>query len=186
MKKPRHLSPDEKALWDTVAHQTTPLDPKPVERIQTPNIKSKKSTKIRSFQIGEKALDDRGSAITAAQSKPSLNMDAGSFAKLKRGKIAPERRIDLHGLTLSQAHPELTRFILEAYRDQKRLVLVITGKGERSDPKGPYQVQRGVLRRQVPLWLGMPPLKNVILQVAPSHQRHGGDGALYVYLRRQR
>jgi len=188
MKKPRHLSSDERALWDSVARQTVPITPDKKAKVaeESPVRKPvKPAVPISPFRVGETA----SATATFGQQvdrKPKVVMDAGAFAKLKRGKLTPERRIDLHGMTLSQAHPALIRFIMEAHTDQKRLVLVITGKGDRKDPKGPFEVQRGVLRRQVPMWLSAPPLNAYILQSVPSHQKHGGDGALYVYLRRAR
>lgn len=189
MKKPRHLSSDERALWDSVARQTVPIKPgveaEPMQ-MPEPQLKRPTSAKMPVFSVGEKSSLATVALGTNANTKTTINMDAGAFSKLKRGKLSPERRIDLHGLTLSQAHPALIRFVMDAYSDGKRLVLVITGKGDRKDPKGPFEVQRGVLRRQVPMWLNAPPLSSVVLQVAASHQRHGGDGALYVYLRRRR
>ena len=113
-----------------------------------------------------------------------MKMDARRFGKLKRGKLAPEDRIDLHGLTLDEAHAELVPFILSAWASGLRLVLVITGKGKPRD-EGFMSRPIGVLRQQVPHWLKMPPLAPIVLQVSEAHQRHGGGGALYVYLRRQ-
>ena len=66
------------------------------------------------------------------------------------------------------------------------LVLVITGKGRPGQDEGPAPLRQGVLRRQVPVWLAQPPLGPLVLQVAEAHVRHGGAGARYVYLRRQR
>jgi DNA-nicking Smr family endonuclease len=85
-------------------------------------------------------------------------MDAGTHAKMTRGKLHPEARIDLHGLTLAEAHPELIRFILNAQSQGLRLVLVITGKGKRRDDTGPIPQRVGALRHQVPHWLHLPPL----------------------------
>jgi DNA-nicking Smr family endonuclease len=114
-----------------------------------------------------------------------LQMDAKAFGKMTRGKLLPEARIDLHGMTLSEAHPELIRFILNAHADGLRLVLVITGKGKRGDDTGPIPQRMGVLRHQVPIWLRQAPLGPTILQVAEAHLKHGGAGAYYVYLRRR-
>ncbi len=113
-------------------------------------------------------------------------MDRKSFTNLKRGKLKPEARIDLHGLTLAQAHPALNRFILDSHAQGRRLVLVITGKGKTERDNGPIPVRRGILRHQVPHWLDTPPLSQVVLQVAEAHLKHGGEGAYYVYLRRHR
>jgi DNA-nicking Smr family endonuclease len=97
----------------------------------------------------------------------------------------PEARIDLHGMTLAEAHPELIRFVLNAHADAMRLVLVITGKGKDRDDGGPIPRRMGALRHQVPQWLRLLPLGPVVQQVAEAHARHGGHGALYVYLRRR-
>jgi DNA-nicking Smr family endonuclease len=104
---------------------------------------------------------------------------------MTRGKLQPEARIDLHGMTLAEAHPELIRFILNAHAQGLRLVLVITGKGKRRDDLGPIPNRIGALRHQVPGWLHLPPLGPSVLQVTEAHQRHGGSGAYYVYLRRR-
>ncbi len=114
-------------------------------------------------------------------------MDAKAFARMSRGKLAPEARIDLHGMTLAEARPELVRFILNAQADGLRLVLVITGQG----PARPRTTDRcrngmGALRHQVPVWLSQAPLGQAVLQVAEAHLKHGGSGAFYVYLRRPR
>lgn len=94
--------------------------------------------------------------------------------------------MDLHGMTLSQAQPELVNFVLRSHQAGLRLVLVITGKGEGPGERGPIPYQRGILRRQVPHWLTQAPLGPLILDVVPAAPRHGGNGALYVYLRRNR
>jgi DNA-nicking Smr family endonuclease len=111
-------------------------------------------------------------------------MDAKAFGRMSRGKLMPQARIDLHGMTLAEAQPELVHFILNAHAQAMRLVLVITGKGRKGQDDGPIPQRMGVLRHQVPLWLARPPLGPVVLQVAEAHLRHGGAGALYVYLRR--
>ena len=111
-------------------------------------------------------------------------MDAKAFARMSRGKLAPTARIDLHGLTLAEAHPALIGFVLRAQAAGHRLVLVITGKGRPGADDGPIPRRPGVLRQQVPLWLRQPPLGPMIQQVAEAHPRHGGAGAIYLYLRR--
>ena len=113
-------------------------------------------------------------------------MDRKTFGRMKKGKLSPEARIDLHGMTLDRAHSALTRFILTQHAKGRRLVLVITGKGKDRDGDGPIPVRRGVLKHQAPQWLSMPPLAQAVLQVSPAHISHGGDGAYYVYLRRHR
>ena len=118
---------------------------------------------------------------------PPAAMNAKLLAKMKRGKLRPEARLDLHGATLAMARPMLNRFVLDAHESGKRLILVITGKGRCPVPQGAFAMpcsEGGALRRHLPIWLGSPPLRSVVLQVCPSHRSHGGAGACYVYLRR--
>jgi DNA-nicking Smr family endonuclease len=112
-------------------------------------------------------------------------MDRRRFEKLRRGRLEPEARLDLHGMSSERAHAALAAFILSAHAADLRLVLVITGKGQPDE--SPHQPRRhGILRHSLPHWLAAPPLSGRILQVTPAHQRHGGAGAFYVYLRRRR
>lgn len=112
-------------------------------------------------------------------------MDRRRRDKLRRGRMAPEARLDLHGMTAERAHAALIRFISAAHADGKRLVLVITGKGrEPGEAIMPYR--SGILRHSVPHWLAAPPIVHKVLEVIEAHRSHGGAGALYVYLRRVR
>ena len=138
------------------------------------------------FKIGAKAPSKPAATHMGSAAKPQPTMDAKSFGKLTRGKLQPEARLDLHGMTMSEAHPMLQKFILGSAQLQRRLVLVITGKGKSKPDHGPIPERHGILRHNVPLWLRQAPLSSVILEATPAHQRHGGGGALYVYLRRKR
>ena len=184
MARRRILRPDEQEIWHAVARTANPLHghafvlPKPpiipkTETVIAPPVP------IPTFRLGEKAVAKSHTA------KPSpLQMDAKKHAKMTRGKLAPEARIDLHGMTMAEAHPKLIRFILNAQSDQMRLVLVITGKGKQREDHGPIPQPMGVLRHNVPLWLRQMPLAPMVLQVTEAHAKHGGAGAMYVYLRR--
>jgi DNA-nicking Smr family endonuclease len=197
MRKPRHLSPEEKALWDHVTrndarmHAEAPA-PAPVVSVDPPVVRVPAVTAppLPRFSIGEKADHRRSNdllpGLAEDMARAPLRMDAKSFGKMAKGKLVPEARIDLHGMTLSEAHPALREFILHSHGVGRRLVLVITGKGKIRDDFAPMPVREGVLRHQVPQWLLMAPLRGLVLQVAPAHVRHGGAGAYYVYLRRQR
>lgn len=197
MRKPRHLSPEERALWDRVADRTTPLNPKrPLparDAVQPPKKPQKPKTApdpLPDFRVGQKADPTRPHDVMRPLvdrlSAAPVNMDNKSFTRMKRGKLKPEARIDLHGMTMAEAHPELVSFILGSQAIGRRLVLVITGKGKDRDDGGPIPTRHGILRHQVPQWLALPPLAGAILQVTPAHIRHGGHGAYYVYLRRNR
>lgn len=192
----RRVRPEEMELWQQIAQSTDPLHKHriPIERPKPPKPGAKPKASpapIPRFQLGESAQSRPKSQTlpqTTAQRLQSdpVAMDNKAFRNLKRGKLAPEARIDLHGLTLDYAHPVLTRFILTSQARGLRLVLVITGKGSREDPYDPAPRRRGVLKRQVPLWLKQPPLSLAVLQVTEAHIKHGGAGAYYVYLRRTR
>lgn len=124
------------------------------------------------------AAGDRPGPVT--QSTPGL--DRGTARRLGRGRIAPQARLDLHGMTAERAHAALTHFVAASAAGGLRCVLVVTGKGrDESGGRG-----EGVLRRDTPRWLATAPLAAMVIGVFEAHQRHGGGGALYVYLRRRR
>lgn len=196
-RKPRGLRPEEEALWQKVIEKAKPLHIRPVSK---PKQKTKSRVisepdtsltlpELDTFRIGAKSKSirthDIAPSLAESFSRAPVNMDRKAYQQLKRGKLKPEGRIDLHGMTLAQAHPALNRFILGAQAQGKRLVLVITGKGKDRDDGGPIPQKLGVLRHQVPHWLQIPPLSAAVLQVTPAHARHGGAGAYYVYLRRR-
>lgn len=194
----RKLSPEEEALWRKVTERTTALesrdtfDPtafapqpkRPVEKPQ-PDFGKLHKTFPPKPEPRKTTFDLMPSLPDRMQSAP-VQMDQKTFGKMKRGKLTPEARIDLHGMTLDRAHSVLVKFILSAHGSGKRLVLVITGKGKNRDEGGPIPVRYGVLRHQVPQWLSTQPLRSVVMQVSQAHISHGGGGAYYVYLRRTR
>jgi DNA-nicking Smr family endonuclease len=107
-------------------------------------------------------------------------ISASQADKFKKGKIRPERTIDLHGFTQFRAHSYINEELLKCYKSNMRSILIITGK------KFGKMGAEGVLKREVPKWLNLSPLKEVILMTSWATPRDGGDGALYVLLRRVR
>ena len=191
----RKLRPDELDLWRKVADTAQPMHPN--KPMPAPLPVSPKPTRkpepraVEPFEIGTRRNGahpghDVLPGLPERLAKVPVKMDRKAFGKLKRGKLVPEGKIDLHGKTLDQAHPALTRFILQSHAAGKRLVLVVTGKGKDRDDGGPIPVRLGVLRHNVPHWLSVPPLAQVVLQVTEAHLKHGGGGAYYVYLKRSR
>jgi len=179
MRRPRDLRPEERELWHRVTAHARPLHPENQARRQTAD-HPKKTPPASPEHRPAPAAKTRPHPSAPDHPQP-LRMDAGRHRDLLRGKMAPEARIDLHGMTLTEAHPALIGFILASQAQGRRLVLVITGKG-----RGGAGVERtGALRHQVPHWLVHPPLGMVVQQIVPAHRRHGGEGALYVYLRRR-
>lgn len=203
MARRRTLRPEEEEIWQAVARTAKPMHPgshvflKPVEapahsasfHPDTAPPHATPQPRLPSFRLGEKArarpTHDLSPTLAESLAAAPLQMDAKTHGKMTRGKLTPEARIDLHGLTLSEAHPELIGFILNAQSAGMRLVLVITGKGKRGQDIGPIPQRMGALRHQVPQWLRLPPLGPSVLQVSEAHLKHGGTGAYYVYLRRR-
>ena len=193
----RRLKPDELALWRQVTEntqalrQTQTFDPEayaphPVQRDAQVPAQIRLDGKTPPKPASRKIDYDLAPTLPDRLNKAPVQMDRKTFAKMNRGKLKPEGRIDLHGMTLDRAHTALLRFILSSHGSGKRLVLVITGKGKNRDEGGPIPVRHGVLRHQAPQWLAAPPLASVVMQVSQAHISHGGGGAYYVYLRRGR
>jgi DNA-nicking Smr family endonuclease len=105
-------------------------------------------------------------------------LDSRLIRKLKAGQYSPEAHLDLHGLTVEEAHVNLILFVKKSYLSGKRCLLVIPGRGKNS-PEG-----KGVLREQLHAWLTRNPLKRVVLAFTTAQPQHGGAGALYILLRK--
>ncbi|MBK5934043.1 DNA-nicking Smr family endonuclease [Rhodovulum imhoffii] len=189
----RRLTPEDYALWQEVAATARPMHP------ERPAPSSGKGVRPRPAKHAPRSVRPTGqsgrSRVSGHDLAPTLSeslaqspvrMDRKTHDRMRRGNLAPESRIDLHGKTLVQAHPDLTEFIRRAHGQGKRLVLVITGKGRTGPEDGPVPQRRGALRHQVPLWLSSGPLAGLVLHITPAHRKHGGEGAFYVYLRRYR
>ena len=184
----RKLSKDEQELWKKVKESATPL-------AQHKNVPaSLKAFAKKAFQTTRIMADLKVGPISSptqmalppTKEKPILKMDQKAFSKMTRGRLEPEATLDLHGYTLAQAYPLLVQFIQRNFHANRRLVLVITGKGKKHKPLADEHEGNGILRKQVPLWLSSPPCKTKILQVCQAHIKHGGSGALYVYLTRNK
>ena len=115
-------------------------------------------------------------------------MDGHTAEKLKRGAVTPQARIDLHGMTEAKAHQTLLSFLRRAHKNGVRLALVITGIGNPKRDEGAewMTAPHGVLKQMVPRWLNESDFAALVSGSGPAHLRHGGDGALYVYLRKSR
>ena len=197
-KKRTALSPEDRELWSRVAQTARPLktdfahlfdtqsdDPqttpsKPAAQRLTP------TRVLRPPGSGTSPDHNLLRPLSESLAEAPVAMDKRRFQRMTRGKLQPEARIDLHGMTLAQAHSALNGFILRAQAEGLRLVLVITGKGRQVEDDGPIPRRRGALKHDVPQWLRMAPLGGVVLELREAHARHGGSGAYYVYLRRMR
>ena len=168
----RPLSAEDRALWAEITRSVAPLRAPPAVPAASPR-KPQAKALARADAIA------RGAA--AAKPPPALEpLDRRQRQRLARGSTAIDDRIDLHGKTQREAHSALVRFLKRAQRDGARFVLVITGKGVRESADG----GRGVLRRQVPEWLRLPEMRAYVVGFEAAHAGHGGEGALYVRIRR--
>ncbi|MFN3230660.1 MAG: Smr/MutS family protein [Alphaproteobacteria bacterium] len=183
-KKP--LKPEDEALWRAITRDVTPLgdrpraDFKPVPKRPLPDQRLEPR-----FDPDMMPPPTAGSAAPAALTQ----LDGSRARRLQRGQLPVEGRIDLHGMTQDRAYRALMSFIPRAQAEGKRVVLVITGKGgaPKADPDNMFRDERtGVLRSLVPQWLTEGENAACVVAWHPAHKRHGGDGALYVVLRRLR
>jgi DNA-nicking Smr family endonuclease len=176
------LTPEDQILWDLMMRDVTPLKDQPKDSALQSSLKTTAQIK-----------PSKTPPVKATMPKPvkpqagSAEVDRRTGQKLKRGQLAIEGRLDLHGMTQAQAHESLRRFIKGAYSRGLRCLLVITGKGRMSvDGEGHHERAPGVIRRSLPLWLEMDDLRPLILKTENAHAKDGGGGAFYILLRRQR
>lgn len=134
-------------------------------------------------------------AAPAVRSKPlalgATGINGGTDERLRRGTLDPDARLDLHGLTEGEAHRTLLLFLRGAQMRGCKLALVVTGKGAKIAPDAPFDMElngrpRGVLKSAVPRWLGERDFAGLVAGTRAAHKKHGGEGALYVYLRKNR
>ena len=195
-KTPKSVSQEDLEVWKKITTQLKRNKPEILIKKNISGLKIKKSSKslpkapeLKPFIIGEKVLKKEKIILPNFHEDNKINspnMDKKNFKKLVKGKMEIEGTIDLHGLTADQAKIKLITFINHSYSLGKRLIIVITGKGKH---KGFDEFQRpinGVLRQNLPEWLSGPSVSNKVLQVTQAQPKHGGAGAFYVYLRRQR
>jgi DNA-nicking Smr family endonuclease len=185
-RRKRSLSEEERALWESVARQTKPLRKK-VRAVKAPA----DSPVVASPDIAKSAGAARPLPHARTQhvakpkptpvSPPLAPLGRRERSQLSRGKKEIDARLDLHGMTQIRAHHALSGFLQRAHNDGLTFVLVITGKGKMGS-----ESERGVLRRQVPQWLSLPEFRTLVVGFEEAHIGHGGEGALYVRIRRSR
>jgi DNA-nicking Smr family endonuclease len=182
MSRRRQLSDDEQALWKTFARLIKPLRGSVKSAVPSNEPPVRTSAKPRAEHS---AVATR--QVLPPKSPPLAPLDRRFKQRVARGREPIEARLDLHGMTQMQAHGALLRFLRRAQSDGAKTVLVVTGKGTsgrlRSGDDG--EGERGVLRRQA-MWLALPEFRLLVVGFDDAHVGHGGEGALYVRLRRAR
>ena len=182
-RRKKTLSEEDRRLWASVARTAMPLKGKavpelpeaPAEPVSPPSLPAKQKSRLPSVEpapIGRPAP----SRPQAVPLRPQP-LERLARRKLAKGKLKIEARIDLHDMTQTRAHDALAGFLRQAQGMGLRHVLVITGRGS---PGGP----RGILRRMVPLWFSSPDFRGLVSHFEAAERHHGGDGALYVRVRR--
>jgi DNA-nicking Smr family endonuclease len=181
----RPISDEERALWQMIAKTATPLkrrrksEPKPLPPPEEP---APKFAKPKGKAPPPKAPAPvapppvRPHALTHGH---AVGIDKRQAERFRRGKTPIEGKIDLHGRTQQEAHDDLHHFLARAHASGKRMVLVITGKGITGS-------KSGVLKENVPRWLNEPTLRRNVLAFDYAEPQHGGEGALYVLLKRKK
>jgi DNA-nicking Smr family endonuclease len=180
----RALSEEELALWESVAKEIKPLRkksravkavlPEPDAPVAMKGVAAPKSPPSAKVERAPK-LDVRPAA------PPLVSLGRRERSRLSRGRKEIDARLDLHGMTQTRAHRALLGFLQQAHHEGFSFVLVITGKGKLG-----AESERGVLRRQVPQWLSLPEFRALVIGFEEAHVGHGGEGALYVRIRRLR
>ncbi|MGB3795179.1 MAG: Smr/MutS family protein [Alteraurantiacibacter sp.] len=181
---PRGLSPDESALWNKVAATVKPLETRSTPRCDTvtpappPPVIQPKRLKGRV----PPPLAPREPVRTPA---PSSGLDSHWERRLARTGTDPDFTLDLHGHTLEQAYRRLDAGLMQAKAMGARLVLVVTGKS-RPVHSADRAESRGAIRAKILDWLAAGAHASDIAAIRKAHRRHGGEGALYLVLRRRR
>ena len=174
----RRLSDEERALWKGVTRSIAPLREASLaeadEAAPPPPPKSKAN--MRAAPLPQPTMPPKPAAPP-----PLAPLGRKMKQRIARGRHAIDGRLDLHGMTQAEAHGALLRFLHGGQARGAKVVLVITGKGGRQGTEG-----RGVLNRMVPLWLRLPEFRGLVVGFENAAIGHGGEGALYVSLRRAR
>jgi DNA-nicking Smr family endonuclease len=185
----RHLTQDEHKLWSGVIRSVAPLKRKPskarsheaMQALGEPAPPPAPRRRAEPAPVRHPAAKSAGKPVLKP-ALPVVGLERREKQRLARGTQGIDLRIDLHGKTQSEAHAALLGFLRRAQAQGARFVLVITGKGAPAGASG----ERGILKRQVPLWLRLPEFRLLVLAIEDAHVTHGGEGALYVRVRRPR
>lgn len=166
-RKDKTLTGEDKAIWALAMADVTPAKGRTAPASEAmPPVKTKTPVRARAASLP--------APVQTQKSPPARELDKRTRERFESGKMQIEATLDLHGYDRGRARQALNGFLIRAWEEAKRCVLVVTGKGQ------------GILRSQVPEWVEEPDLRSIVLRVSPARQRDGGNGAFYVLLRRQR
>jgi len=179
----RPLSDDERVLFEQALGDSVPLKKTARPRKKPAPAKAPAPVKTHATTEPEEKQQPQ---------RRTVGIDGNTADRLRRGQMEPQARLDLHGMSERDAHRALVTFVRAAKVRKLRLVLIVTGKGGTERPsrdESPFDLgldirTRGILRSLTPRWLREPGLTDMVADVREAHRRHGGAGALYVYLRK--
>jgi DNA-nicking Smr family endonuclease len=174
------------ALWERIAETATPLGKRKHARVKPTPLKPERSYHVLKSEVARPAVKPKPKAPPPTPRRDEL--DRQTSRRLEKGRLEVEAKLDLHGMRQRDAHAALRRFLKSAQGKDYRHVLVITGKGVAQEAaKSFYEEEaRGVLRQAVPQWLSDPEFASIVVSFSQAPRRLGGEGALYVRLRRAR
>lgn len=185
----RHLSPEEKALWQQLTRTVIPLR-RAKARPQAEVGAEEPAVEAFAEALAKPRIKGRVPPIrpvaplpVAAAPAPVPVLDGSWEKRIRAGRLAPDISIDLHGLNLAAAHVRLERLLSEAVQHGWRVLLVVTGKPRPAPAPGDTR-RRGAIRAEIGDWLARSAHASRVASVRQAHPRHGGDGALYIILRR--
>jgi DNA-nicking Smr family endonuclease len=182
-RRKRGLSEEERVLWESVAKQVKPLRKKPrTAKPHASDLPTVAPAAAKPASGPRPQVPVQAASPKKPAAPPLAPLGRRERSKLSRGRMEIDARLDLHGMTQVRAHRALFGFLQRAHHQGLTFVLVITGKGK----VGVAESERGVLRRQVPQWLAMPEFRSLVVGFEEAHVGHGGEGALYVRIRRAR
>lgn len=180
MSRRREPTDDERKLFESALKDAAP--------IKKPSVRAKPGAAKANAKTGS---GHEPMPTAAPKPRAPSGLDGRTAERLRRGMAEPDARIDLHGMSEDAAQRALITFVRGAAMRGCRLLLIVTGKGRKPPaPDEPFDLElvqrrRGVLKSLTPRWLSQPELAGFIADVRTAHRRHGGEGALYVYLRKQ-
>jgi DNA-nicking Smr family endonuclease len=180
------MNSDDEDLWQRVADTAEPLQKGKNRFINLPDpVEGPERKDLKLESTPPSTAPYQGEAPPKAPSKPPVaSFDRREARRLGAGRLSVDARIDLHGMRQREAYGSLKAFLARAQGQGHKHVLVITGKGGKRDQDGSFE--RGVLNREVPRWLSEPDFRAWVVSFTSASKRHGGEGALYVRLRRSK
>lgn len=189
MKRPRVLKPEETRLWHKIARSTKPRSMQKMHELEAAvriiEAQEEKETRPQKETLKKLHTSARGQGQKPISSQIQ---DAAAHKRVRRGKIEIAATIDLHGFNQDEAKSRLQTFIFNAFNNNFRCVLVITGKGSKANSEKEthfdfFSSPRGIIRSRFKDWLHEPQIRYLISGIATANPKHGGSGAFYVLLK---